>query len=284
MPLNRCSLSINFKLSRNLWEAMAPKILVTNDDGVYSTGLKAAFDSVSDLGEVTISAPAVQQSGVGRSISIFEPLRITKTEIGGISAYAVGGTPTDSVILGIFTILKEMPDLVLSGFNIGENISTDTITTSGTIGGALEAASYGVPAIAASMQVLDEGQKFDDPRDYHRERFETGIKVVNGIARNVLKHGMPENVDLLNVNIPYHAEENTPIEITRLARKIFKTDVEERHDPRGRPYYWIAGDLIREAEEGTDVHAIMQKGHISITPIALDSTARIDFSEIEKYL
>ncbi len=117
---------------------MVPKILVTNDDGVYSTGLKAAFDSVSDLGEVTISAPAVQQSGVGRSISIFEPLRITKTDVGGIPAYSVGGTPTDSVILGIFTILKEMPDLVLSGFNIGENISTDTITTSGTIGGALK--------------------------------------------------------------------------------------------------------------------------------------------------
>ncbi len=263
---------------------MAQKILITNDDGVYSTGLKAAFDSVSDLGEVTISAPAVQQSGVGRSISIFEPLRITKTDVGGITAYAVSGTPTDSVILGIFTILKEMPDLVLSGFNIGENISTDTITTSGTIGGALEAASYGIPAIAASMQVLDEGQKFDDPRDYHRDRFEAGIKVVNRIALNVLKHGMPENVDLLNINIPYHAEENTPIEITRLARKVFKTDVEERHDPRGRPYYWIAGKMIKQEEEGTDVHSIMQKGHVSITPVSLDATARIDFSEITKYL
>lgn len=196
----------------------------------------------------------------------------------------MGGTPTDSVILGIFTILKQMPDLVLSGFNIGENISTDTITTSGTIGGALEAASYGIPAIAASMQVLDEGQKFDDPRDYHRERFEAGIKIVNKIARNVLRHGMPENVDLLNINIPYHAEEDTPIEITRLARKVFKTDVEERRDPRGRSYYWIAGDLIREEEEGTDVHAVMQKGYVSITPISLDSTARIEFSEIEKYL
>jgi 5'-nucleotidase len=258
--------------------------LILNYQETYGKADGPKNDSVSDLGEVTISAPSIQQSGVGRSISIFEPLRITKTEIGGIPAYAVGGTPTDSVILGIFTILKEMPDLVLSGFNIGENISTDTITTSGTIGGALEAASYGVPAIAASMQVLDEGQKFDDPRGYHRERFEVGIKVVNRIARNVLKHGMPENVDLLNINIPYHAEEDTPVEITRLARKIFKTAVEERHDPRGRPYYWIAGDLIREEEEGTDVHAIMQKGHVSITPVSLDSTSRIEFSEIEKYL
>lgn len=262
---------------------MTPKILVTNDDGVYSTGLKAAYNSVSDLGEVTISAPAAQQSGVGRSISIFEPLRITKTDVGGIPAYAVGGTPTDSVILGIFTILKQMPDLVLSGFNIGENISTDAITTSGTIGGALEAASYGVPAIAASIQVLDEGQKFDDPRDYQRESFEAGIKVVNKVARNVLKHGMPENVDLLNINVPFHANEDTPIEVTRLARKIFKTGVEKRQDPRGRAYYWIAGDLVRDETEGTDVHTLIQKEHVSITPISLDSTSRIEFSEIEKY-
>ena len=89
---------------------------------------------------------------------------------------------------------------------------------------------------------------------------------------------------VINARVLSHAEEDTPIEITRLARKIFKTDVEERRDPRGRPYYWIAGDLIREEEEGTDVHAIMQKGHVSITPISLDSTARIEFSEIEKYL
>jgi len=263
---------------------MAPKILLTNDDGVYSTGLRAAYESVAELGEVTISAPAMQQSGVGRAISIFEPLRIKKTSIGDIPAYAVGGTPTDSVILGIFTVLKKLPDLVLSGFNIGENISTDTITTSGTIGGALEAASYGVPAIAASLQVLEEGLKFDDLRDYHKEHFEPGIQVVNRIAKNVLKHGMPENVDLLNVNIPHNATEDTPIEITSLARKIFNTDVEERKDPRGRPYYWIAGDLIREEAEGTDVHAIMQKGHISITPISLDATSPIKFSELEKYI
>ncbi len=259
---------------------MAPKILLTNDDGVYAAGIRAAYRSIADLGDVTVSAPAMQQSGVGRSISIFEPLRINKTNIDGITAYAVGGTPTDSVILGIFTIMKQMPDLVLSGFNIGENISTDTIATSGTIGAALEAASYGIPAIAASIQVTEEGAKFDDLRDYQHD-FEVGIKVVNRIAKNVLRHGLPDNVDLLNVNIPHFAENDTPIEITCLARKIFKTAVQERHDPRGRPYYWIHGDLVHEDEEGTDVHAIMQKGHISITPISLDATSPIDLSEIE---
>jgi len=255
------------------------KILLTNDDGVYSTGLKAAYDSVSDLGDVTVVAPSTQKSGVGRGISIFEPLRVSVANVNGFRAFAVAGTPTDSVILGLFSIMKEQPHLVLSGFNVGENISTDTVTTSGTIGAALEAASYGIPALAASIQVLDEGDKFDDHRTYIYD-YKVGIKIVNNIARNVLEKGLPEGVDLLNINIPKHATMGTEIEITRLARKIFITGVEERHDPRGRPYYWINGDLIRDAEEGTDVKAVMKKGHISVTPLSLDSTARVDFKKI----
>ncbi len=259
------------------------RILLTNDDGVYSTGLKAAYESVRDIGEVTVVAPSSQQSGVGRGISVFEPLRVSLANVDGFKAFAVAGTPTDSVILGIFSIMKEKPDLVLSGFNVGENISTDTVTTSGTIGAALEAASYGIPAIAASIQVLDEGDKFDDHRTYMYD-FEVGIKIVHRIAKNIIKRGLPEGVDLLNVNIPRHATMDTEIEITRLARKIFLTGVEERHDPRGRPYYWINGELIRDAEEGTDVKAVMKTGHISVTPLSLDSTARVDFKEIDALL
>lgn len=255
------------------------KILLTNDDGVYSTGLKAAYESVQDLGEVTVVAPSTQKSGVGRGISIFEPLRVSLANVNGFKAHAVAGTPTDSVIIGLFSILKEHPDLVLSGFNVGENISTDTVTTSGTIGAALEAASYGIPALAASIQVLDEGDKFDDHRTYNYD-FEVGIKIVNRIARKVLSKGLPQSVDLLNINIPRHANMNTQIEITRLARKIFVTGVEERFDPRGRPYYWINGELIRDAEEGTDVKAVMKKGHISVTPLSLDNTSKIDFNDI----
>ncbi len=259
------------------------KILITNDDGVYSTGLKAAYDSVRDLGEVTVVAPSTQKSGVGRGISIFEPLRVSLANVNGFRAYAVAGTPTDSVIIGLFSIMKEHPDLVLSGFNVGENISTDTVTTSGTIGAALEAASYGIPAIAASIQVIDEGDKFDDHRAYSYD-FEVGINIVNRIAKNVISKGLPDGVDLLNVNIPRHATPDTEIDITRLARKIFVTGVEERLDPRGRPYYWINGDLKRDAEEGTDVRAVMKNGHISVTPLSLDSTARVDFREINKLI
>ncbi|MFP4655083.1 MAG: 5'/3'-nucleotidase SurE [Methanohalobium sp.] len=259
---------------------MSKRILLTNDDGVYSAGISAAYNSIKELGDVTIAAPAIQQSGVGRSISLFEPLRITKANIDGAKAYSIGGTPTDSVLLGIFKIMDEKPDLLLSGFNIGENISTDTVTTSGTIGAALEGASYDIPAIAASIQVTDEGLKFDDLRDYQHD-FEVGKNIVNRISKKVIKHGLPDNVDLLNVNIPHMAENDTEIEITRLARKFFTMSIEERHDPRGRAYYWIAGDHVNDDKEGSDVHAVVHNGHISVTPISLDSTSPIDFSEIE---
>ncbi|HIH43575.1 MAG TPA: 5'/3'-nucleotidase SurE, partial [Candidatus Methanoperedenaceae archaeon] len=200
-----------------------PDILLTNDDGVYAAGLRASYQAVKELGDVTVAAPQMQKSGVGRSISIFEPIRVSKVNIDGMyPAYAVGGTPTDSVIIGIFSILKHLPSIVVSGFNVGENISTDTVTTSGTIGAALEAASYGIPALAASIQVLDEGDKFDDHRAYKYD-FDVGIKLVNRIAKNVIKKGLPDGVDLLNINIPRHATADTEIEVTRLARKIFIT-------------------------------------------------------------
>ena len=249
-------------------------ILVTNDDGVYSSGIRAIRQSVDGLGNVTVAAPSMQKSGVGRSVSVFEPLRLSEIKLETFDAYAVAGTPADSVILAIFVILDRLPDLCVSGFNIGENISTDTVTTSGTIGAALESASYGIPTIAASIQVTDQGDKFDDHRHYEYD-FDLGIDLVRRISKHALKTGFPDGVDVLNVNIPLNATPDTRVEITRLSRKIFKTAVSERHDPRGRPYYWIDGDLVQDDEAGTDVHALV-RGHVSITPLTLDSTVGLD--------
>ncbi len=257
------------------------RILVTNDDGVYASGLQAAAKSVQGLGEIVVAAPSGQMSGVGRSISVFEPLRYAQMNLNGFQAYAVTGTPTDSVIIGIFAIMRGvLPRLVVSGINVGENISTDTVTTSGTIGAALEAASYGIPAIAASIQAIDQGDKFDL---HHGEKhsFEVATKVLRRVAKKVLEHGLPEGVDVLNLNVPTSATEDTEIVVTRLARKIFKTTVQERFDPRGRPYYWIDGELICCDQDGTDVQTIYQDKKISLTPLTLDSTARIDFKAIE---
>lgn len=257
------------------------RILVTNDDGVYAAGLRAAARGVQGLGEVIVAAPSSQKSGVGRSVSVFEPLRYAQMNQNGFQAFAVTGTPVDSVIIGIFAIMKgELPDLVVSGINVGENISTDTVTTSGTIGAALEAASYGIPSIAASIQAVDQGDKFDMHFD-EKHSFEVASKVLRRVAARVLERGLPQGVDVLNLNVPVTATEETEIVITRLARKIFKTSVEERFDPRGRPYYWIDGELICCDADGTDVQTVYQDKKISITPLTLDATARIEPGKLE---
>ena len=157
----------------------------------------------------------------------------------------------------------------MSGINIGENLSFESIMTSGTVGAALEAANQGTPAIAFSLQVEDQGDKFDDPR-FHGQSFESAKAVVGDICETFLHAKFPAGADVINVNIPSLVRGE--YEVTRLADKLFSTGVERRLDPRGRPYFWINGPLIEDAAEGTDVHAI-RKGNISLTPITLDCTA-----------
>jgi len=247
---------------------MKPSILLTNDDGVSSIGLWAAFEALKPIADVTIVAPATQQSAVGRSISIFEPLRVTQVTINGETAWAVAGKPTDAVIIGLYS-LNLKPSMIVSGINIGENLSTESIMTSGTVGAALEASNQGAKGIAFSLQVEDQGDKFDDPR-FHAQSFDAAKKVVRDVVERVLLHGFSPDTDVINVNIPSKVKGG--YEVTRLAHKLFHTGVEKRLDPRGRPYFWINGPLVEDAEEGTDVHAI-RKGNISVTPITLDCTA-----------
>jgi len=247
---------------------MRPRILLTNDDGIYSAGLWAAYEALSPLADVTIVAPASQQSAVGRSISIFEPIRVHEVDLQGVKGIAVGGKPTDAVIIGLYALGLD-PALVVSGINIGENLSFESIMTSGTVGAALEASNQGTKAVAFSVQVEDQGEKFDDPRRYGK-RFTDVKHIVQDIVGQVLSQGFPPEADVINVNIP--SEIKGGYEVTRLSRKLFQTGVEKRLDPRGRPYFWINGPLVEDAEEGTDVHAV-RKGNISITPVTLDCTA-----------
>ncbi len=253
------------------------KILITNDDGLYSSGLKACYEALSDLGEVFVVAPATQKSGVGRSISIMEPIRVGEVSFNGMKIHAVDGTPTDSVIIGIYEIIGELPDLVVSGINLGENLSTEAVTTSGTIGAALEAATQGCKAIAISVEAHDK-DKFEFV--FKEYDFENAKKILRSLAERVLRKGLPEGVDLLNVNVPQNW--NGKVVFTRLARRMYKTRIDVRFDPRGRKYYWIDGKEVKEAEEGTDIWAI-RKGYVSITPLTLDSTARIDFKILERW-
>ncbi|MCD1293664.1 5'/3'-nucleotidase SurE [Methanocella sp. CWC-04] len=261
---------------------MTYRILITNDDGVNSSGLYAAYEAVKGLGEVTIVAPATQQSAVGRSMTLFEPLRISKHTTNGILAYGVSGRPTDAVLLGMFTIMDKKPDLVISGVNIGENLSTEAVTTSGTIGAALEAASQDVPAIAVSMKVEDEGDKFMD-MDHMRD-YSVTMSVINRLAKCVLEGAIPEGIDVLNVNVPSRAMPDTEVVVTSLARKMYNTCIHHRHDPRGRPYYWIDGTIIEDAPEGTDLHTVLKLNKISVTPLSLDLTASSSSVELKKML
>jgi 5'-nucleotidase len=247
---------------------MKPSILLTNDDGVSSVGLWAAYEALAPIANVTVVAPATQQSAVGRSISIFEPLRASQIIMNGIPAWSVAGKPTDAVIIGLYA-LKLNPTLIVSGINIGENLSFESIMTSGTVGAALEGSNQGTKGIAFSLQVEDQGDKFDDPR-YNGQNFDAAKKIVRDVVSRILAQEFCPHADVINVNIPSVVKGG--YEVTRLARKLFHTGVEKRFDPRGRPYFWINGPLIEDAEEGTDVHAI-RKGNISVTPITLDCTA-----------
>ncbi len=246
-------------------------ILIVNDDGVNSPGLRAAIEAVKGLGKVLVVAPAVQRSGVGRSISLFSPVSISKVKIHDLEAYSISGTPVDAVILGIYGILKNKPELLISGINIGENMSSEA-TTSGTVGAALEGASQGVPSVAVSMHAQQESEFEID--------FSLGNKVLRKLAEYILKKGLPKGVDLLNVNVPEKSKEE--IKITKLAKRMYTTRVQERFDPRGRRYFWIDGDAIYDAEEGTDVHAVRIQNRVSITPLKLDFTSHEAIKEAKK--
>jgi len=252
------------------------KILLTNDDGLYSAGLRAAYTALKEFGEVFVVAPAVQRSGVGRSLSIMEPIRVSEVKVNGMNVFAVDGTPTDSVIVGMYEIIGDIPDLTVSGINLGENLSTEAVTTSGTVCAALEAATHGSMAIAISLQMPDI-TKFDLTCE---DDFSFAERVLKDIVRVVVMKGLPEGVDLLNVNVP--SKPNGKIAVTKLARKMYRVRVEKRLDPRGRAYYWIHGDEVEEAERGTDIH-FLRLGYVTVTPLSIDLTARVGFDEIGRW-
>ncbi len=243
-------------------------ILIVNDDGITSDGIKAAAESVKDLGRVTVVAPQHQNSGVGRSISLRKPLQVTKKRLNSFDAYSVVGTPVDSVIIALFGLLKKTPDLVISGINLGENMSSE-ITTSGTVCAAIEAANHNIPAIAISLH-LEESYKFGKGSGVD---FSLSKKALRRISGRLLESGLPEGVDLLNVNVPDSDVEDAEIEITRLAHRMYSAKVGRADSPLGGSDYLIDGDAIFDALPGTDVYAVRIKKSISVTPLKLDFTA-----------
>jgi 5'-nucleotidase len=231
------------------------RILVTNDDGIFSEGIRLLAAALADLGEVLVVAPDREQSATGHSLTLTRPLRMQKVQE---SWYAVDGTPTDCVNLGVLALLKDnRPDLVASGINFGLNLGDD-VTYSGTVSATFEGTLLGIPSVAFSQEV-GEGFSFDTAARFARDLLGVLLSAETDLPRDLL----------LNVNIPAGPVQG--VSFTRLGRRVYKQTVTENLDPRGRKYYWIAGTPQWEKAEGTDYEAVSQ-GRISVTPLHLDLT------------
>lgn len=258
------------------------KALISNDDGVTASGIFAAKKAVDDLCDTIVVAPETQQSGIGHALTLYEPLRVKEKLLkDGSIAYGVSGTPTDAVTIGLFQILDEKPDLMISGINTGFNIGQAELTTSGTVGAALEAASFGVPTIAISQEVTRDEIKFESGENDVDFRF--AQKMLKKIAKIVLKKGLPEGIDLLNVNVPENPVDDE-FEVVKLGKRMYVPVMEKRLDPRGQPYYWIGGEPYTSDEKGTDGYELKVSQKTTITPLKIDLTGDLnvlkDFLEI----
>jgi 5'-nucleotidase len=234
------------------------RILITNDDGYTAEGLQVLADALEGMAEVWVVAPNSEQSGVSHALTLDRPLRLERL---GERRFAVDGTPTDCVTLGISSILDgRPPDLVVSGINFGGNMGVD-VHYSGTVSAAFEGVILGYPALAVS-QVRGEGLSF-----HHAARF------ARDLALWILDRGLPSST-LLNVNVPVGTPKG--VRLTRLGVRRYTEGVVEQTDPRGRQIFWIGGgEPIWESIQGTDFHEVGE-GYISVTPLHLDMT-ELDF-------
>ncbi len=242
------------------------RILVTNDDGIFSEGIKLLAEELGKLAEVIVVAPDREQSASGHSLTLHRPLRLRKVRE---NWYSADGTPTDCVNLAVLGLLKEhKPDLVVSGINFGLNLGDD-VTYSGTVSAAFEGSLLNIPSVAFSQEV-EEGFSFA-----RAARF-AGSFVEMVVAEMAIPERVPADL-ILNVNLP--AGELQGVQFTRLGHRVYDQSLVEKVDPRGRKYYWIAGKPVWTPQEGTD-HAAVSTGYASVTPLHLDLT---DYRGLDAY-
>jgi 5'-nucleotidase len=231
-----------------------PHILITNDDGIHAPGLRALAVGLRDLGTVTIVAPSSERSASAQSLTLRQPIYCDQIDE---REYAIEGTPTDAMIVAFHTLLKQKPDIVISGINRGGNAG-ENIYYSGTVGAAMEAAINGVPAVAVS--VVYRGREFD---------FGPASRFMHSLVPLILREGLPHGV-LLNINIPQ--DWTGEVRITRQSSKITRNVLLPGSDPRGRRYFWLSEQqFIEDIEPDTD-HAAIRTGAVSITPLEIDHT------------
>ena len=248
------------------------KILVTNDDGIYSSGIFALWDVAREFGDVDIIAPMNEKSAVSHGITISNPIYVKEIEReDGFKGLAVSGTPADCVKIGIKSLLPFKPDLILSGINIGSNLGNNIIY-SGTVAAAIEGATLNIPSIAISIDSFK-------PRNFSTSKIVVR-KIINFIENNAMPSGT-----ILNINIPDCEPNNLKgYKITVQGNQYFKDNFDKRIDPRGREYFWMTGEIIDNDKELRYDGFAVSNDYASITPIHFMITNTSFLDELEKLI
>jgi 5'-nucleotidase len=261
------------------------QILLTNDDGIQSPGLWAAAGALSELGFVHVVAPRDQYSGAGRSLPFTSDgiIERCKIQVNGQEwgAYAVGGTPAQAVLHAVLEVLPEKPDLLVSGINFGENVGSG-ITVSGTVGAALEGASFGIPSMAISLETEHK---------YHYSHsgevdFSNAAHFCTLFSRMILANHFPDDVKVLKIDIPSSATPDTPWAITRVSPQRYFVPTRPARAEWNKPAKvgYRSKYNLNEDLPDSDAYALQVRRIVSVSPLSLDLTARIDLGEFERKL
>ena len=247
-------------------------ILITNDDGFSSKGIKALINAVKNLGKILIVAPDSPQSGMGHAISVNKPIRCYKTNFfDSVEAYCCTGTPVDCIKMGLYLLKDKKPDLILSGINHGSNVSTN-ILYYGTMSAAVEGALSGIPSVGYSLT------DYSDDAD-----FQYSEKIVQIISKKVIKEGLKKGT-CLNVNIPNIKENQIKgIKVCRQGRAFWDDTFDHRKDPLGKDYYWLTGSFSsKEQALDTDIN-YLENNYVTIVPTQFDMTCHDSVDELKKW-
>ena len=245
-------------------------ILVTNDDGIYSSGIFALWEVAEEFGQTFVVAPESQNSAVGHGITISKPLFINSIKrSNGFEGYAVSGSPADCIKVGIKKVLYKKPDLILSGINLGSNLGNNIIY-SGTVAGALEGSMQHISSIAFSVD------------SFEPKSFETSKYVIREAIKFLLKQNIPKQISL-NVNIPdCNLDQLEGLKITLQGGEYFEDDFNSYKDPKGNSYYWIKGQMVDNDDSFDSDSFVIKNNYASITPISFKMSNSRIFEKLKR--